>query len=177
MLAEKGILIYFQVPMANNDGRTYDKPLPKWIVSQFAVVYMGEHSKWVKIIVGIVAYMNLLKEICIVKIMAGLAHNQILYLYWVISIELYQNDVIKRKHFPSYWPFVRRIHRSPVNSPHKGQWRGALIFSLIYVWINGWVNHREAGDLRRYRTHYDVSVISMKSSSRDYHHNIRSKQI
>ena len=33
--------------------------------------------------------------------------------------------------FPRYWPFVRWIHRSPVNSPHKGQWRGALIFSLI----------------------------------------------
>ena len=40
-------------------------------------------------------------------------------------------DVIKWKHFPRYWPFVRIIHRSPVNSPHKGQWRGALIFSLI----------------------------------------------
>ena len=51
--------------------------------------------------------------------------------------------------FPRYWPFVRGIHRSPVNSPHKGQWRGALIFSLICVWINGWVNNREAGGLRR----------------------------
>ena len=44
--------------------------------------------------------------------------------------------------------------------PHEGQWRGgALIFSLICVWINGWVNNREAGDLRRYRAHYDVSVM------------------
>ena len=41
------------------------------------------------------------------------------------------DDVIKWKHFPRYWPFVRGIHRSPVNSPHKGQWRGALLFSLI----------------------------------------------
>ena len=49
--------------------------------------------------------------------------------------------------------------RSPVNSPHKGQWRGALMFSLICVWINGWVNNREAGDLRRYRGHYDVNVM------------------
>ena len=48
----------------------------------------------------------------------------------------------------------------PVNSPHKVQWRGAIIFSLICVWINGWVNNREAGDLRRYRTHYDVTVIT-----------------
>ena len=37
------------------------------------------------------------------------------------------------------WPFVRGIHRSPVNSPHKGQWRGALMFSLICAGINGWV--------------------------------------
>ena len=51
------------------------------------------------------------------------------------------------------------IHRSPVNSPHKGQWRGALMFSLICVWINGWINNREAGDLRRYRAHYDVIVM------------------
>ena len=56
------------------------------------------------------------------------------------------DDVIKWKHFPPYWPFVRGIHRSPVNSPHKGQWRGALMFSLICVWINGWVNNRETGD-------------------------------
>ena len=33
------------------------------------------------------------------------------------------------------------------------------MFSLICVWINGWVNNREAGDLRRYRGHYDVSVM------------------
>ena len=46
-----------------------------------------------------------------------------------------------------------------VNSPHKGQWRGALMFSLICVWINGWVSNREAGDLRHHRGHYDVSVI------------------
>ena len=45
------------------------------------------------------------------------------------------------------------------NSPVSGQWRGALVFSLICVWINGWVNNREAGDLRRYRAHYDVSVM------------------
>ena len=47
----------------------------------------------------------------------------------------------------------------PVNSPHKGQRRGALMFSLICVWINDWVNNREAGDLRRYRDHYYVIVM------------------
>ena len=69
------------------------------------------------------------------------------------------DDVIKWKHFPRYWPFVRGIHRSPVNSPHKGQWRGALMFTLICARINGWVNNCEAGDLRRYHAHYDVTIM------------------
>ena len=69
------------------------------------------------------------------------------------------DDVIQWRYFPRYWPFVRGIHRSPVNSPHKGQWRRALMSSLICVWINGCVNNREAGDLRRHRAHYDVIVI------------------
>ena len=47
----------------------------------------------------------------------------------------------------------------PVNSPHKGQWRGALMFSLICTWINNWVNNHEVGDLRRHRGHYDVNVM------------------
>ena len=47
----------------------------------------------------------------------------------------------------------------PVNSPHKGQWRGALMFTLICARMYGWVNNREAGDLRRYRAHYDVIVM------------------
>ena len=69
------------------------------------------------------------------------------------------DDVIKREHFLRYWPFVRGIHRSLVNSPHKSQWRGALMFSLICTWMDGWVNNREAGDLRRHCAHYDVTVI------------------
>ena len=43
---------------------------------------------------------------------------------------------MKWKHYPRYWPFVRGIHRSPVNSLHKGQWCGALMFALICAWIN-----------------------------------------
>ena len=70
------------------------------------------------------------------------------------------DDVIKWKHFSRNWPFVRGIHRSPVNSPHKGQWRWAFMFSLIRAWINGWLNNGEAGDLRRHRAHYDVIVMS-----------------
>ena len=58
------------------------------------------------------------------------------------------------KHFPRHWPFVQGIHRSPVNFPHKSQWRGALMFSLIYAWMNVWVNISVAGDLRRGLTHH-----------------------
>ena len=72
-----------------------------------------------------------------------------------ILVPIHHDDVIKWKHFPRYWPFVRGIHRSPVNSPHKGQWRGALMPSLICVWVN----NREADNLRRYRAHYDVAVM------------------
>ena len=84
----------------------------------------------------------------------------------MLSIWPRHDDVIKGKHFLRYyWPFVRKIHRSPVNSPHKGQWRGALVFSLICAWINGWVNNRKAGDLRRHRAHFDDTVMS----SMDWH--------
>ena len=68
-------------------------------------------------------------------------------------------DVIKWKHFPRHWRFVRGIYRWPVNSPHKGQWGGALMFSLICAWINGSVNNREAGDLRSHGAHYKVIVM------------------
>ena len=67
--------------------------------------------------------------------------------------------VIKWKHFPCCWPFVRGIQQSPVNSAHKGQCHGALMFSLICSWINGCVNNREPGDLRSHRTHYDITVM------------------
>ena len=74
-------------------------------------------------------------------------------------VHRFHDDVIKWKHFPRYWPFARGIHRSPVNSPHKGQWRGALMFSLIWTRIIGCVNYDEAGDLRRCRALYDVIVM------------------
>ena len=48
---------------------------------------------------------------------------------------------------------------SPLNSPHKGQWLGALILSLIFAWTSGLVDNRDAGDLRRHGALYDVTVI------------------
>ena len=75
------------------------------------------------------------------------------------------HDNVIKWNFPRYWPFVRGIHRSPVNSPHKGQWRGALMFSLICAWTNAWVSNREAGDLRRHWVHYGVTVMFLKSTN------------
>ena len=69
------------------------------------------------------------------------------------------DDIIKWKHFPRYWPLVWWIHRSPMNSHVKCQWRGALMFNLICAWTNGEINNRDAGDLRRHRAHYDFTLM------------------
>ena len=63
----------------------------------------------------------------------------------------YHDDLIKWKHFRRYWPFV-----------HKVQWHGALMFSLICAWTNSWANNGDAGDLRRYRGHYDVVIMILE---------------
>ena len=76
-------------------------------------------------------------------------------------VNLSHDDVMKWKDYPRYWPFVRVIHRSQVDSPHRGQLRGTLMLSLICPWTNGWINNRDAGDLRRHRAHYNVAVIRL----------------
>ena len=76
---------------------------------------------------------------------------------WSVNVRQLHDDVIKGKHFPCHW--------SPVNSLHKGQWRGALMFYLICTWINGWVISGEAGDLRRHSAHYDVTIMDMFSAN------------
>ena len=95
-----------------------------------------------------------------------------------ITLNQWHDDVIKWRHFPRYWPFV------PVNSPHKASDAELWCFSLIWVWINGWVTNREAGDLRSHRARCDVIVmmtqftdayipdLSMLSKS---HHQINSR--
>ena len=82
------------------------------------------------------------------------------------------DDVIKWKHFRVTGHLCGEFTVAgnspvPVNSTHKGQWCGALMFSLICAWINGWVNNGEAGDLRRHRAHYDVTVMRAIHKWRD----------
>ena len=93
----------------------------------------------------------------------SVSRNKRFWVHWEESQVNTHDDVIKWKHFPRYWPLVRGIHRSPVNPLHKGEWRGALMFSLICVWINRWVNSCEAGDLRRHRYHYDIIVMPQRT--------------
>ena len=70
-------------------------------------------------------------------------------------------DAIKWRYFPCYWPFVRGIHRSPVTSPRTNNSDAELwCFHWSAPWINAWVNNREAGDLRRHRSHYDIIAMS-----------------
>ena len=71
------------------------------------------------------------------------------YSWWRHQMEIY----------PRYWPFVKGIHRSLLNSRHKGQWRGALMFSLICASTNGCTNNLDAGDLIGHRAHYDVTAM------------------
>ena len=91
---------------------------------------------------------------CIIVVCCGIWDRCIMgfvrlgYLWWRHQAE----------NFSTLLAFVRGIHRSPVNSPHKGQWRGTLMF-LICSWTNGWVNNRDAGNLRCHRAHYDVTVM------------------
>ena len=69
----------------------------------------------------------------------------------VVTLLYLSNGNIFRVTCPLYGEFTR--------PPHKGQWRGVLMFSLICTWINRWVNTREAGDLRRHRAHFEVIVM------------------
>ena len=80
------------------------------------------------------------------------------------------DDIIKWKWFPLYWPFVRGIHWSPVDSPHRGPVIWPLMFSLIWAWTNGWANNREASDLWWHHVLYDVNV--MKSLVKHWNRNV-----
>ena len=60
----------------------------------------------------------------------------------------------------TYSALLTLYEGDPLDSPHKGQWRGALMFSLICAWTNGWANSRDTGDLGCHHALYDVTVMS-----------------
>ena len=83
----------------------------------------------------------------------------IVYAVLPLWINRGHDDVIKCKHFPYFWNFVWGIHRWPVISRTKASDAEIWCFPLICVWNNNWVNTGDAGDLRRHRAHYDVTVM------------------
>ena len=94
-------------------------------------------------------------------------HPEWLHTYWVGPIGGLVVSSLRgqRMGFDTWWchqmeTFSALLAICAGNSPHKGQWRGALMFTVICARINGWVNNREAGDLRRYRAHCDVTVMT-----------------
>ena len=88
----------------------------------------------------------------------------------LFSSHAWHDDVITWKQFLRYWPFLRGIHWSPVNFPHKGQWCRSLMSSFISAGINCWVNNHEAGDLWGNHAHYDVTIMET-TYSLHWHHN------
>ena len=103
-------------------------------------------------------------------------HHQQLYTDWdIINVSYAINSTVnmicntsfifilwwrhQMETFSALLAFVKGIHWSPMDSPHKGQWRRTLMFSLICAWTNAWANNRDADDLRHHRAHYDVTVI------------------
>ena len=71
----------------------------------------------------------------------------------------WHDDVIKWKLFPRCWPYCGEFagHRWI----HLTKDSDAELWYFLWSarWINGWLNNRETGDLRRHRAHYDVIVM------------------
>ena len=63
----------------------------------------------------------------------------------------YYCDVMIWKHFPHYWPFVRRIHRSPANQ--TGPVMRRFGFHFVLRWTRFWTSNAMTGDLRRLGAH------------------------
>ena len=102
------------------------------------------------------------EHLCCLQFFGLCPHNWRLSPTWIAwkTVKICHVDVIKWKHFLRYWSFVGGIHRWPMDSPHKGQWRKALMLSSICAWTNGLASNRDAGDLRLNQAHYDVTAMS-----------------
>ena len=118
--------------------RTGDKPLYEPMMAKFtdACLYKSASMSYCKKLRCSICMWRQSDVIeAIPRKLHGFSHN--IGIGWLIFIRIH-DDVIKWKHFPRYWPFARGIHRSPVNSPHKGQWRGALVFFNLRLSKQSW---------------------------------------
>ena len=77
------------------------------------------------------------------------------------------DDVIKWKHFPRYWPFVRGIHRWPMDSPHKASdaERWCLFYRRLNKWLSkqswGWWFETPSRSLWRHRNGFAIVVVRL----------------
>ena len=78
---------------------------------------------------------------------------------WMNSISSSNSSKRKSKPDKSVTWWRHQMETSALLSPHKRQWRRALVFSLTCAWTNGWVNNLGAGDLRLQRVHHYVIVM------------------
>ena len=74
-------------------------------------------------------------------------------------IERYVTWIRFMKYFPRHSPLCEGNPRITDDSPHKGQWCVAMMFSLMCVWTKVCANSRDAGDFRSQGTHCDVIVM------------------
>ena len=89
--------------------------------------------------------------------------NDYIYIHVYIYIYIYDYEIMTRKYFPRYWPFVRGFHQWPMGFPHKGH--GFFSFDVRLGRLLK--NSRVSGDLRRYESH-EASLYCHHDISRMY---------
>ena len=109
----------------------------RWFQNSLDVVRCETEMKKITFVFDIYTSAHHLHQNCVASIISNTECRSYVGYNRDFETQPRHDDVIKWKHFPRYWPFVRGIRRSPVNFPHQSQWREALMFSLICAWING----------------------------------------
>ena len=119
-----------------------------------------QSAKWVQIVPWVCVWMcvYLFGTSCCLH---DLSQTVLEYSCKLLLKILSHDDVIKWKHFPRYWPFVRCAGNSPATGEFPTQRPVTRSFDVFFDLrlINGWVNNGEAGDLRRHRAQYIVTIM------------------
>ena len=150
-------------------ARSFEADAENWVLEPFVAEWILLCSAYVWTHVMICAEANFPPACVNVPLELEIPH--ITSAFCLINAAWYwqeHNDLIKWKHFLCHWPFVRAMHQSPVDSPHKNRWRRALMFSLIRAWTNSWANNRHTSDLRCHHVHYDITVMIQLIQTRGY---------
>ena len=101
-------VLWCQISTAQNTDVTL---LQANIWPGYRIIYQQFLSPW-----GC-SYHNILKYIFMKECKSIGSTNAFSSVVWIHFLG-WQDDVIRWKHFPHYWPFVQEIHRSLVYTPH-----------------------------------------------------------